>query len=137
MEIENLASVNAVLNGCAAVMLLLGFVKIKAGDKILHRNFMVSALFFAILFLTSYLIYHYHVGSVPYPYNDWTRPVYFAILIPHVVLAGLNVPFIIILVYLAMKKKFENHKKLAHWVFPVWMYVSVTGVVIYLMNYIL
>ena len=136
MEIENLSALNAMLNGFSAIMLIMGFIKIKSGNKIAHKKFMIFALIITVLFLISYLVYHYHVGSVPYPYNDWTRPVYFGILIPHVIFAGINVPFIVTLVYFAFKGKFKNHKKFAHWVWPVWMYVSVTGVIIYLMNYV-
>jgi putative membrane protein len=137
MEVENLSTLNAILNGLSFIMLTMGFIKIKAGNKIDHKKFMISALFISVTFLISYLIYHYNVGSVPYPYTDWTRPLYFIILIPHVILAALNVPFIITLVYFAFKGKFVNHKKLARWVWPVWMYVSVTGVIIYFMLYIL
>ena len=136
MEVENLSAVNAILNGLCSIMLIMGFIKIKSGDKVSHKKFMIFALFISVLFLISYLTYHYYVGSVPYPYHDWTRPLYFGILIPHVILAGLNVPFIITLVYFAFKGKFINHKKLAHWVWPSWMYVSVTGVIIYFMLYI-
>lgn len=136
MEVENLSAVNAILNGLCTIMLIMGYIKIKSGNKVSHKKFMIFALFISVLFLISYLTYHYYVGSVPYPYHDWTRPLYFGILIPHVILAGLNVPFIITLVYFAFKGKFINHKKLAHWVWPSWMYVSVTGVIIYFMLYI-
>jgi len=131
MNIEDLSAVNAILNGVCSILLVIGFVLIRKGNKVAHKKIMISALFISALFLISYLTYHYHIGSVPYAYHDWTRPVYFGILIPHVILAGLNVPFIIVLVYFAFKGKFVNHKKLARWVWPVWMYVSVTGVVIY------
>ncbi|KAA3611201.1 MAG: DUF420 domain-containing protein [Calditrichaeota bacterium] len=137
MEIENLATLNALLNGIAAIMLSLGFISIRKANKVSHKKFMISALIISAMFLISYLFYHYNVGSVPYPYHDWTRPVYFGILIPHIIFAGINVPFILSLVYFAFKGKFVNHKKLARWVWPVWMYVSVTGVIIYFMNYIL
>ncbi len=136
MGVENLSLVNAILNGLSTIMLIMGFIKIKVGKKIAHKNYMVIALIISFFFLISYLVYHYHVGSVPYPYHDWTRPVYFGILILHVIFAGINAPFILALVYFAIKGNFINHKKLAHWVWPVWMYVSITGVVIYLMNYV-
>ena len=87
-------------------------------------------------FLTCYLIYHYHVGSVPYLKQDWTRPVYFTILIPHVILAVLMTPFIGIGVYYAIRKNFQKHKRVMRWVWPVWMFVSVSGVVVYLMLYV-
>jgi uncharacterized membrane protein YozB (DUF420 family) len=137
MVYEDLSTVNALLNGLSAVLLLVGYVNIKKGNRDIHKRFMVAALITSALFLVSYVIYHYEVGSVPYPYHDWTRPVYFIILIPHVILAALNVPFIIALVTYAFKGNFKKHKKLARWVWPVWMFVSVTGVIIYLMLYIL
>jgi uncharacterized membrane protein YozB (DUF420 family) len=96
---------------------------------------MVSALATTVLFLTSYLIYHFNVGSVPYPHHDWTRPVYFTILIPHIILAALNLPFIITIVLRAYWGQFDRHRQLARWVWPVWMYVSITGIIIYLMLY--
>ena len=96
---------------------------------------MLSALATSILFLTSYLIYHFNVGSVPYPHHDWTRPVYFSILIPHTILATVMTPFIIIAVWRALHEDYEKHKKIVRWVWPVWMFVSVTGVIVYLMLY--
>ena len=96
---------------------------------------MIGALAASILFLISYLIYHSQVGSVPYPYHDWTRPVYFAILIPHVILAAVNVPFVLIIVRRAWRGDFERHRALARWVWPSWIFVCVSGVVIYLMLY--
>jgi len=97
---------------------------------------MSMALLCSAIFLTCYLFYHYHVGSVPYTKHDWTRPLYFTILIPHVILAALMTPFIGIGVYYAIKKNFKKHKRLMRWVWPVWMYVSVTGVIVYLMLYV-
>ncbi|MCB0281892.1 MAG: DUF420 domain-containing protein [Calditrichae bacterium] len=136
MTYQDLPTLNAFLNGISAIFLLAGYVNIKKGRRETHKHFMIAALSTSALFLISYVIYHYQVGSVPYPYHDWTRPVYFIILIPHVILAALNVPFIILLVTFAFKQNFQKHKKLARWVWPVWMFVSVTGVIIYLMLYI-
>jgi uncharacterized membrane protein YozB (DUF420 family) len=96
---------------------------------------MIAALSVSALFLTCYLIYHAEVGSVPYPYHDWTRPLYFAILVPHVILAVLMVPFILITVWLAWRERFSTHRRLAKFVWPVWLFVSISGVVIYLMLY--
>jgi len=135
MDISDLATVNAVLNGAATISLTIGFIQIKKGNRALHKKSMLFALGFSILFLISYLVYHANVGSVPYPFHDWTRPVYFTILIPHVLCAGLMSPFIVIAVRHAFRENFQKHKKLVRWVFPVWMYVSITGVVIYLMLY--
>ena len=96
---------------------------------------MVAALVSSAVFLTCYLIYHYQVGSVAYPFHDWTRPLYFVILIPHVILAAVMTPFIGILVYHAFKNNLDRHKRLARIIWPVWMYVSVTGVLVYLLLY--
>lgn len=98
---------------------------------------MLGAVSASAIFLISYLIYHAKVGSVPYPYHDWTRTLYFAILIPHVIFAALMVPFILVLLRLAFKDKRDKHKRLARWVFPVWSFVSLTGVLIYYMLYLM
>jgi putative membrane protein len=130
-----LPTLNATLNFISAVLLTFGFVYIKRQQPRIHKKIMLTALVSSALFLISYLIYHANVGSVPYQHYDWTRPVYFTILIPHVILAGLMVPFILAAVWLALKGKFDKHKKLVKWVWPVWMFVSVSGIVIYLMLY--
>ena len=135
MAITDLPALNAVLNGIATILLLFGYVNIRKGRQETHKKFMLAALVASAAFLTSYLIYHYAVGSVPYPYHDWTRPVYFAILIPHVILAALMTPFILIIVYRAFKGQFAKHRRLARFVWPVWMFVSVSGVIVYLMLY--
>jgi uncharacterized membrane protein YozB (DUF420 family) len=97
---------------------------------------MVSALVSSAVFLICYLFYHSQVGSVPYPHHDWTRPVYFTVLIPHIILAAVMSPFILMAVWFAFREQFEKHRKIVRWLWPVWMYVSVSGVVIYLMLYI-
>ncbi len=135
MSITDLPATNAFLNGLCTIFLLLGFIYIKRGDIKTHQKCMVTALILSALFLTSYLIYHSQVGSVPYPHRDWTRPIYFAILIPHIILATVNVPFIIALVWRAYKGEFNRHRRLARWVWPSWIFVSITGVIIYLMLY--
>ncbi len=136
MSLADLPTLNATLNSISAVLLLLGYINIRRGERERHKRFMVAALITSTLFLISYLIYHYYVGSVPYPYHDWTRPVYFTILIPHVLLAALMTPFIATIVWRAFKGDFSKHRKLARIVWPVWMFVSVSGVVIYLMLYV-
>ncbi len=128
-------TLNAVLNAIAATLLVLGWLQIRKGNEVGHRRFMVGALTVTSLFLISYLIYHWRVGSVPYPFEDWTRIVYFVILVPHVLLAALQVPFILLAVWRAIRKEFDLHKKITRWLWPVWMFVSVTGVLIYLMLY--
>jgi putative membrane protein len=137
MTVKDLPTLNACLNALSAVLLLLGYIQIKRGNREAHKKLMFIALLSSAVFLTCYLIYHAQVGSVPYPRHDWTRPLYFFILIPHVILAALMVPFIIRLVWLAAKGEFIRHAKLARLVWPVWMYVSVTGVVVYGMLYLM
>ena len=135
MDVTGLPGLNATLNGLSALLLLAGFIAIKNGRPDVHKKIMMAALISSAAFLTSYLVYHAQVGSVPYPHHDWTRPVYFAILIPHVILAGLMVPFILAAVFFALRARFDRHKRLVVWVWPVWMFVSVTGVAIYFMLY--
>lgn len=135
MKINDLATVNAVLNTVSFILLVSGFIMIKKGRRDKHKKLMLSAFFVSALFLISYLIYHYYAGSVPYPHYDWTRPVYFAILIPHIILAAVMTPFILIALWFALRENFEKHRRLARWVFPVWAFVSVSGVVVYLMLY--
>ena len=130
-----LPALNACLNTAATVLLLLGYRYIRRGQINTHRRLMLSALATSSLFLISYLVYHFYVGSVPYPHQDWTRPLYFAILIPHIVLAPTMLPFIGVVVWRALRGNFTQHRRLARWVWPVWIFVSLTGVVIYLMLY--
>jgi uncharacterized membrane protein YozB (DUF420 family) len=96
---------------------------------------MIAAFVCSCLFLTSYLTYHYHVGSVPFTGQGWIRPVYFTILITHIILAAAIVPLALITLYRAWRGQFDRHKRIARWTWPLWMYVSVTGVVIYVMLY--
>ncbi len=135
MTTADLPALNAVLNSLSAIFLMLGFLAIRRHDRTRHRQWMLSALSGSALFLISYVIYHASVGSVPYPYDDWTRPVYYTILLPHIVLAALMGPFILMGVYFAWHRRFDRHRRLMRWVWPVWMFVSVSGVVIYLMLY--
>ncbi len=96
---------------------------------------MVSAFVISTLFLVSYLFYHYHAGSKPFPGEGWTRPVYFAILISHVMLATTTLPLAIVTLARGLRGRFEKHRRIARWALPIWLYVSVTGVVVYLMLY--
>ncbi len=136
MSLSDLPALNATLNLISAVLLFLGYRNIKRGDRERHQRFMVAALITSTLFLISYVIYHANIGSKPYPFDDWTRPLYFAILIPHVILAALMAPFVVVIVKRAAKGDFKKHRKLARIVWPVWMFVSVSGVVIYAMLYL-
>ncbi len=136
MSISTLPTLNAVLNSCAAILLLLGFINIKKKKQQAHIRFMISALVVSAIFLSSYLIYHYYAGSTPYPHYNWTRPLYFSILIPHIILAALQVPLIVVMVWWAVRKQFDKHKKIARWVWPIWMFVSISGVMVYAMLYL-
>ncbi len=135
ISVRDLPTLNAALNFVSVVLLFLGRVQIKRSHRDLHRNIMIAALISSTLFLTSYLIYHGAVGSVPYPRFDWTRPVYFAILIPHVILAGVMTPFIILAVWFAFRRQFERHRKVVRFIWPVWMFVSLSGIIVYVMLY--
>jgi putative membrane protein len=135
MEVYELPALNATLNAAAAVLLVSGWICIKFGKKGAHIMLMSLALLVSAAFLTSYLIYHFHVGSVKFQGKGIIRPVYFTILITHVLLAIANLPMIIMTVIPAVQRKFDRHKRVARWTLPVWLYVSVTGVVVYLMCY--
>ncbi|MGO9649614.1 conserved membrane hypothetical protein [Candidatus Sulfotelmatobacter sp. SbA7] len=127
--------VNAVLNGTSAVLLVVGRGYIKRGRMAAHRAVMITALVSSSLFLTSYLYYHWHVGSVHFQGQGWWRPVYFSILISHTLLAITIVPMVIITLNRALRQRFDAHQAIARWTYPLWLYVSVTGVVIYFMLY--
>lgn len=133
MTVAELPGLNASLNASAAVFLVAGWVSIKLGAREAHRWAMLAALACSTVFLASYLYYHYHAGSVRYagPY----RPLYLAILLTHTVLAMVNLPLILRAFYLAYRQRFEEHRRVARWALPVWLYVSVTGVVVYAMLY--
>lgn len=135
MEISDLPALNATLNLVSTVLLITGYVFIRRKNKRAHRNCMLAAVATSAAFLTSYLIYHANVGSKPFEGSGPIRLVYFAILIPHVILAVAMVPPILYLLYQAWRGRFEKHRRVARWTLPVWIYVSVTGVIIYLMLY--
>lgn len=135
MTVNDLPLVNAVLNTSCTVLLLTGFYFIKRRRIAAHRAVMISAFAISILFLTSYLIYHSQVGTVHFTGAGLIRPVYFTILTSHTILAA-ALPFLVVITLSrALLRRFDRHKKLAHWTLPIWLYVSVTGVVIYLMLY--
>jgi uncharacterized membrane protein YozB (DUF420 family) len=127
--------INASLNGTSAVLLLVGRNFIKRGWVAAHRAVMMAALCTSTLFLASYLYYHWHVHSVHFQGQGWSRPVYFSILISHTILAMVIVPLVIITLLRAWGGRFDRHRAIARWTFPLWLYVSVTGVIIYLMLY--
>ena len=127
--------INATLNGASAVLLYVGHGFIRRGKMAAHRALMITALATSSLFLTSYLYYHAHVGSVRFQGHGWSRPVYFTILISHTILAAAIVPLVIITLSRALRRRFDRHRAIARWTYPLWLYVSVTGVVIYFMLY--
>ena len=127
--------INATLNGASAVLLLIGRNYIKHGRMAAHRAVMIAALISSSLFLTSYLYYHWHVGSVHFQGQGWSRPVYFTILTSHTILAIVVVPMVILTLSRALRGRFDRHRAIARWTFPLWMYVSVTGVIVYFMLY--
>jgi uncharacterized membrane protein YozB (DUF420 family) len=133
--IEALPSVNAALNTISALCLLMGWRAIRAGRKETHARFMGAAAAVSTLFLISYLTYHYIAGSTKYTGEGALRTIYFVVLISHVILAAAVVPLVITTIVFALRKKFDRHKRIARWTLPIWLYVSVTGVVVYLMLY--
>ena len=135
MGISDLPTLNATLNGIAAMLLLSGYVLIKQGRQRQHQWCMIGALSMSALFLVSYVIYHLNAGSRPFQGQGAIRFLYFTILITHVVLAAAIVPLALITATRGLRAQFDRHVKIARWTFPIWLYVSVTGVVIYVMLY--
>jgi len=135
ISVSQLPSLNAALNSLSAVFLITGYYFIKSKRIGAHRACMLSALVSSTLFLVSYLVYHYQVGSVPFKGQGWSRTVYFTILITHTVLAVTVVPLALITLVRALKQRFQAHRRIARWTFPIWLYVSVTGVIVYVMLY--
>ena len=128
-------AINATLNGTSAVLLVTAHSMIKRGRVATHRALMLTAVATSTLFLISYLYYHAHVGSVDFQGRGWSRPVYFSILVSHTILAATIVPLVIITLSRALREHFDQHRAIARWTYPLWLYVSITGVVIYFMLY--
>ena len=126
---------NAVLNGLSALLLSAGYVAIRRRQTVVHQRFMGGACVTSLLFLMSYLTYHYQVGSRPFPGQGGIRLVYFTVLMSHTILAVVIVPLVLMTLSRALRAQWPRHRRLARWTLPLWMYVSVTGVVIYLMLY--
>jgi uncharacterized membrane protein YozB (DUF420 family) len=135
IDIHDLPLVNASLNATAAVLLIVAFVLIRRGRIQAHKRVMLAAFGVSTLFLVSYLVYHAQVGTVRYPHRGFIRGVYLTILGTHTVLAALVPVLAVITLSRALRGKFPRHKAIARWTLPVWLYVSVTGVVVYLMLY--
>lgn len=129
--VANLSAVNAALNSLSTVFLLLGFREIKARNFAKHMRFMISAFVTSALFLVSYIVYHHFVGDTPFTGQGFIRPVYFFILITHIVLSIFVVPLVLSSFLFALTGKFSTHRKVSKWTFPIWLYVSVTGVMVF------
>ena len=135
MSLSDLPALNATLNAAAAVLLMSGYGFIRRGYVRRHRAAMISACIVSALFLTSYVIYHANIGSKPFPGQGPIRLVYFTILLTHVLLAIAVPPLALITLSRGLRARFDRHVAIARWTFPIWMYVSVTGVIVYLMLY--
>jgi len=131
--VSNLSAVNAALNSLSTVFLLLGFREIRARNFAKHMRFMISAFITSALFLVSYIVYHHFVGDTPFTGQGFIRPVYFFILISHIVLSIFVVPLVLSSFLFAFSGKFSTHRKVSKWTFPIWLYVSVTGVMVFFM----
>src|SRR5579859_488056 len=128
-------ALNATLNGASAVLITTGRVLVGRKRIALHRACMIAAFATSSVFLISYLFYHAHVGSVRFPGQGWVRAVYFAILISHTVLAAAVVPLVLLSLNYGLRARFDRHRRISRWTFPIWLYVSITGVVVYIILY--
>src|SRR4051812_4474241 len=135
MKFSDLPALNACLNGLSALLLTAAFMFIRRKNIAAHRRCMLAAVTCSILFLISYLTYHAHAGTTRFRDPPWFRPIYITLLTTHTILAATIIPLIIITLTRAFRMRFENHRKIARWTWPLWMYVSVTGVLIYLLLY--
>jgi uncharacterized membrane protein YozB (DUF420 family) len=135
LTVSDLPALNAALNATAAVLLAIGWVLIRRGQMARHRAFMIAACCTSVLFLISYLAYHAQVGSVRFTKQGPIRAVYFTILLTHTVLAAAILPMVIVTLSRGLRARYDTHRRIARWTLPLWMYVSVTGVIVYLMLY--
>lgn len=135
MTVRDLPSINAFLNSLSAVLLIWGYVLIRQRCREQHRRVMIAAFTASILFLVCYLVYHYQVGSVRYPGTGLLRTIYLTILATHTVLAAVVAPMAAITMIRGLRERYDSHRRIARWTLPVWLYVNITGVVIYWMLY--
>jgi uncharacterized membrane protein YozB (DUF420 family) len=136
MSVYDLPALNASLNGVSAILLVAGYVCIRRRRIAAHRACMIAAFGVSVLFLISYLVYHAEVGSVRFPGTGAVRTLYLSILLTHTVLAALVPPLALITLYRALRADFARHRRIARWTFPIWLYVAITGVVIYVLLYV-
>jgi len=135
VTVSDLPALNATLNATSAVLLTTGWILIRRGRIAQHRAVMIAAVCTSALFLISYLVYHAQVGSVRFTKQGPIRAVYFTILLTHTVLAATIVPLVLVTLTRALRARYERHRRIARWTMPIWLYVSVTGVIVYLMLY--
>jgi len=135
MTVHDLPALNATLNAISGVLLVCGWVLIRARRIAQHRACMIAAFTTSSLFLISYVVYHAQVGSVHFPRYGFVRPIYFTILITHVTLAATVPPLAIVTLSRGLKARYPQHRRIARWTFPIWLYVSVTGVLVYVLLY--
>jgi len=135
VTLADLPALNATLNGTCAVLLTIGYVLIRRRRIRQHRRVMIAAFVTSTLFLTSYLIYHANIGSKPFPGTGAIRIVYLTILVSHILLAMATVPMALITLSRALRERFDRHAAIARWTLPIWLYVSITGVIVYVMLY--
>ena len=135
IPLSALPTLNALLNSLSAIFLTIGYICIRRKKITIHRFFMVAAFITSILFLTSYVIYHTHAGRTTFPQLGWIRTLYLGILLTHTTLAAAVPILAIITLTRALRKQWEQHRKIARWTFPIWLYVSITGIIIYVMLY--
>ena len=135
MQLTDLPAVNATLNGISAVLLVIGYVLVRQRRLEQHRHVMIAAFSTSVLFLICYVIYHANVGSKRFPGQGPIRSVYFFILITHIVLAALVPPMAIVTLVRGLRERYDAHRRLARWTLPIWLYVSVTGVLVYFFLY--
>ena len=129
--VEVLPAANASFNSLSALCLILGYINIRGGNRVSHRRLMLSATVFSTLFLVSYVTYHFFHGDTIFPAHGWIRPIYFFILITHIGLSMVALPFILITLWYGLRSRFSFHRRVARWTFPIWLYVSITGVIVY------
>ncbi len=128
-----LPAANASFNSLSALCLILGYINIRRGNRVTHMRFMLTATVFSTLFLASYITYHFFHGDTLFPAHGWIRPVYFFILISHIGLSIVALPLILGALWFGLRSQFRLHRRIARWTFPIWLYVSVTGVIVYVL----
>ena len=135
MSLRMLPTLNAILNATSGILIIIGYVMIRRGKINAHRACMIGAVTASIIFLISYLIYHFNVGATRFAGTGWSRPFYFTVLVLHTILAVVLAPVVVVTLRRALKGDFKRHRKIARWTFPMWISVSITGVLVYFMLY--